>query len=307
MFFLHLLKAESVKFCNLNINYFFLILILVLLTIFSVIDYQSFESDNISDWREEVQKEIKTNQSQISSASDEVIVEFHEQKVSQQRAYLQNNINPYERNQFSLIQNTLGLLTITTLFFVISASLVVSQEYNYNTIGTIMMSPSKAWEVILSKYLVIFITTISIYFSIFILLLITGGVIYGFDNWFAKSIYIKENEIHVQTMITYLIKYYSSNLISTFMVLSLAIFLTTLMKSSMLAVIGTMCLLIFSQNISISMSGYDWFKFTFIPYLDLQDSIHDLSEFSTGLVFCLFYIMLFLTLSTLFFSYKKLK
>lgn len=187
---------------------------------------------------------------------------------------LKNNIAQaqFEVLARNSVNSLVGIYTIiASIMVVIIAGGIVSSEFSKNTIKLLMIRPVSRFKIILSKLLSIFVIGYVILFASVILTTIVSGCIFGFADLAIPTIKMAGSTIVTQNYILSLGLHTLFYSISMVFIGTLAFAISTVTKSTAVAVAVSVLLFIGSMPMTLLMlsKNYIWFANTPIPYINL--------------------------------------
>ncbi|WP_455675840.1 ABC transporter permease subunit [Pradoshia sp.] len=205
----------------------------------------------------------------------------------------------------------IGLISFITLFTVIVCSGMVASEFSDGTIKQLLIRPHKRWKILLSKY----VTSILFAGMLLLSLLVSGylvGIAFFGNGSFTAEVpdpALSGGMVEVGGYFMDMLLYWIPGF---FIIITIAFMLSTLFKTTSIAVGVAVFILFASSTLNIIILNlverYSWMKFILFPHLDLRSlflfdfSYEDASiGFSLGLL--VVYYLLFIALT--FFVFKR--
>ncbi|HCY0818136.1 hypothetical protein BU100_13440 [Staphylococcus xylosus] len=290
---------------------FFLLFIFLLFLSFNIYDsYKDNEHNN--DWKSKVQNDIKLQKQEMSNENNtNEIKNYFATNIKKNAMYLNHNINPYEKNQYTFIQKNLNFLAIIPIFILFMSSFIVFKEYKYNFIKNIKLSTTTSFQSIVSKFITMVIILSIIFFCTYIFTFFTGGIVNKFTDFNYEMVTQSQNNLELKNAFAYISKIFLADYLTSILLIAFIFMMISLTKSSSLSLLLSILLLISHKNISAQLSFLPWTKYLFFNTLNIRDLINKSHSFDFNadiIVFSIlnvFYIILFLTISIYFF--KKIK
>lgn len=161
------------------------------------------------------------------------------------------------------------LFLLVTIFTVVIAAGGVAEEFTSGTIKLLLIRPWSRSKILLSKYISIMI------FAVMLAILLFASTL--FVNWVCFGIYaspdVKPTFVGAEgeNPLSYMLKYYGLTLISLVVTVTLAFMLSTVFRSSGLA-IGMALFLLLGINSFIgliAMLDYEWIDYLLFIHLNL--------------------------------------
>lgn len=201
-------------------------------------------------------------------------IKNYNEKISIDTYRLENDIAPLSsfNTQWGYTHNIIpGIIGVILVFLVIAAGSSISNEFSEGTIKLLMIRPFRRWEILLSKYLTIFIYAAELMLILFASTYLTGGILFGFDtpNIF---LYYDGATVHEQSIVIRILFEMLLNSVPVIMIFTLAFMLSTVIKNSALA-IGLSLILYFLSDLVIlvftELLKFEWIKYFFFANWNL--------------------------------------
>ncbi|QHS21523.1 ABC transporter permease subunit [Virgibacillus sp. MSP4-1] len=277
------------------------------------------------DWEQRAQDEIQRYEDQIeainesmqqaenqdnSDQAQQVMPNAEEEissiqgQIDRLESHLEEGKNPYERNVWTFMSDSTGLIALISLFVVIVAADIVASEFSWGTIKMLMIRPFTRGEILLSKFITVVLFQMIILALLFITSWLIGGMYFGFAPIDYESItFTNSGQMEAETVSIEILKIYGVEFIRLLVIASLAFMISTIMRSNTFA-IGIGVFILLSGNIITGLlRQYEWGKYVLFPNLNLTQYIHNLSPpfegmtlpFSIGVNAVYFVIFMVLT------------
>ncbi len=208
--------------------------------------------------------------------------------------------------------STLGLYSIVALFGVIIASDIVASEFTWGTIKMLLVRPQKRGIILLSKFISVILFALLLLIELFIVSWVIGGFFFGFEGINSIITIEQGNTVIKEAASIYAIKLYGLQFISLIVTLSIAFMLSTVFRSSSLA-IGVSIFVVFSGDIlTVFLAKYEWGKFMLFPNLSLEQYVTQSGPLIEGmsLPFSLsintIYFVIFITITWIVFKQRDI-
>ncbi|MCU6709190.1 ABC transporter permease [Paenibacillus sp. J5C_2022] len=168
------------------------------------------------------------------------------------------------------------LFFLVTIFTVVVAAGVVAEEFTSGTIKLLLIRPWSRSKILLAKY----IAVVAFALSLAVLLFISSIVV----NWLIFDLF---NSVHAEptfpmmegmSAMGYLLQYYGLTLITTVMTVTLAFMLSTVFRSSGLAIGFALFLLLVVNNVVMLLAAlqYKWVDYLLFVHLNLTQYLNDI-------------------------------
>lgn len=230
-----------------------LILFVFLVSFISRYDKQSSGNPH-REWRPELQQRVQSLQQQLSGDGElpAPLRKTLQDELAIAEYQLDHDIPPTEATMWGGVQRASSLVMMVTLFTVIAAADAVAAEFTWGTIKLLLIRPATRAKILLSKYLSTMLFALFLLLTLFVSSVLINGVIYGFTGWSAPSLSagtggaVKEGVLVFDVLAAYGLK-----VIELIMVVTLAFMISSVFRSSVLAVGLSIFLMLLSQPITL--------------------------------------------------------
>jgi ABC-2 type transport system permease protein len=278
--FFRLCIGEFLKIFTNKTPFFFVGVIFVLVTANGFLSNHMTSSS--SHWKSQVKEEISDLEDTLKIEDIPAgVASSTSQNIDLLNYHLDNDINPYEVNAWTFINDSFMITSLITLFTVIIASKIVAREFTKGTIKFLIIRPFKRWKILLSKYVATLTFGFLLYLLFIVIATIVGTIFYGFGSLDFTVI----NNINGSFTKSYLalnvLGYFLSKLISTVVISSIAFTISTVCKSETLAVMISLAILFGGTIFTSFISHYWWSKYLLFNNLNLTEFVTNGEIFSS--------------------------
>lgn len=270
-----LLLNENMKIYYRKRTWILASILLLLVVGLGFIEHHSQPEVSQTQWKAKAHHQIQVDQMEMKKSSPVLRSNLNHQ-IIQLQYDLKHNVFPYEKNSWTFMKDATVLVMVITLFAVIVSSDIVSSEFTWGSIKMLMVRPHHRWRILLSKYLASILFTILLFLELIVLSWVMGGFLFGFGSFHYTNIIVSDSS-HVikQIASVHSLEDYGLRFLHTMMIISIAFMISTLFRSSGLA-IGISIFLLFAVNLAGPfLSVYEWTKY--LPFLNF-----DLSQYLNG-------------------------
>jgi ABC-2 type transport system permease protein len=168
-------------------------------------------------------------------------------------------------------------LTIATLFLaVIIAADSVAGEFSGGTIKLLLIRPASRTKILLSKYISVFGFLLFLMVVLFVTSFIWSGLMYGFGSSAELYRYIgKGNVNHEISVASQAFRSYGYNSILMIMILSLCFMVSSVFRSSAIAITLSIVSIFVGGIVGGIISQYSWAKYYLFLNVDLSVYLTD--------------------------------
>ncbi|MFT4416551.1 ABC transporter permease [Fredinandcohnia humi] len=251
------------------------------------------------DWKEELLQENKESQEMMKDEKLPSSVKYQLQKDIDLNNYrIENNQEPSAIWNF--MNATVYLVEIISIFAIIVAAGSISKEFSWGTIKLLMIRPVSRTKILLSKYLSTFVYVIELLLLLFILSFLIGGILFGFDHINTSILTYSEGKVLEENPVLYILKSYGLNSISLFIMTTFAFMISTLFRSSALAIGLSITLTFVGSTIVGIFAKYEWVKYILFTnvnlnqYIDGSQVLHGMTMKFSIIMLLIYYVMFIL-------------
>ncbi|MDQ6421162.1 ABC transporter permease [Paenibacillus sp. LHD-117] len=164
---------------------------------------------------------------------------------------------------------------LVTIFTVIVAAGAVAEEFTSGTIKLLLIRPWSRSKILLSKYIAVLLFALLLAVILFLSTLIVNWLCFGVGNG-SPAISTLPAESGSDAFV-YLLKYYGLTLITSVVTVTLSFMLSTIFRSSGLAIGMALFLLLIVNNFVMLLSGlkYKWIDYVLFIHLNLAQYLGD--------------------------------
>lgn len=232
------------------------------------------------------------------------MIDTSSQSISSEKTKLENAItlgiyqldNAVYKNTANMGVNSMGgsemgfwdvftmspeLVSLVGLLIIVIAGASVATEFHQGTIKFLLINPVKRWKILLSKYF----TCITIGYIFIIILYVVCipaiGLLHGFDGLNIPYLYVEDGYVHQMSSFLYVAKQFLFNSIDVVVMASLAFAISSLIRSSALAIGVSVFFMFAGTTITalLSQLGQDWGRYLIFANTDISGIINGNSLF----------------------------
>lgn len=244
--------------------------------------------------------------------TDEYIDIIKAYKVNKYILEEQVDVNNFTVSRSVLMEFFENYAFFIYIFVILIAGTIVSEEYSYGTIKSLLILPHRRSTVIWSKYITVILSAIFLILLLFVSQLLIGGIMYGFSGLdIPVAIYnVTTNSIEALSVFKYFFLYFLANLPKIIIIATFAFGCSTIFKNSMFSVAGTFIFIIAESFLElIDNKIMDYFltnNWNISVYLFGGTSPYGLT-LGFSLLICFTYLILMLLATVLVFTNEDIK
>lgn len=249
-------------------------LILVILVPAGITKYYEVKSPTEGSWQDIEQEAIQSYKERLAGEdlTEEDKAYFQEQMAISEYRLANDAPSQKDSSLVSFMSFTSGMLTLVTLFTVITAASIVSSEFSTGTIKMLLTRPMSRAKVLTSKLLTTFLFGLLLYVVNVVVSALVGLVLFGMGTGVELEIV---NEQVVEKGVWGDLAYHYLLSGGDFVMSTLFAFLIgSVFRSSSLAIGLTMFLSFTGGMIVMFLSRYDIVKYIWLTHSDLTQYEH---------------------------------
>ncbi len=191
-----------------------------------------------------------------------------EKKINEYR--LEHNIPPIETKSLSgFMLATENLISVVIMFTIIVAARIVAEEFKWGTIKLLLIRPVARAKILLSKYTATIIFAFIMLVVLFIFSISIGAFLFGGSTLKLPYLYYEAGGVVERNIVSHIVNLYSLKSVELLMMMTLSFMVSTVFRSSSLA-IGLVLFLMFSSSQIVQILGrYEWVKYTLFANTNL--------------------------------------
>lgn len=250
------------------------ILVGILIALMATISIVSFTTGNRSNdgWEDRVRSNLHANQQSLSDSSGMpgLAKEELERSIAIDQYRLEHDIPPADNTLWGVVLTMTGMISVVTIFTVVIAADIVAGEFATGTIKLLLIRPASRSKILLSKYLATIGFSILLLVILFSTTFILNGFMYGFADVGSPYLHV-DKSMHVveSSMFMHAISTYGLKCVELVMIVTLAFMISTVFRSSSLAIGLSLLLLFLGQAITLFFSQWSWGRFWLFANTDL--------------------------------------
>ncbi len=278
---LNLIANENMKIYR-RMRTWILVILIVAIVLLTGILMKTHEAPPSSNWRTALQAQTTQLQQELTQVQGKHVfmparaTAGMEIQIKKNQYEISHNIAPAQYTAWSFTstieQRAIGVLL--TVFVAIVAGDIVAGEFSSGTIKLLLTRPQTRARILLSKYVATLIFAVFMMAVTIVASLVIGGVLYGFANASQTYVYMDASG-HVQQMgmIPYIFTNYAFNSVSMLMTVTIAFMISTIFRSSAIAIAISILSLFIGNTLVAVLSSYSWDKYILFANTDLSQYV----------------------------------
>lgn len=272
---LSLIQNENMKIYRRLRTWILLGILIALVFTVSIIVRTNTSSSNAG-WEDKLKANIESNQEYLdkSTGLPGLAKEEVQRSIVINQYRLDHQLPPSENNMWGMVLQLSQLIVVVTIFTVVIAADIVAGEFASGTIKLLLIRPASRSKILLSKYISTILFSILLLVATFLTALILNGFLFGFSDVGAPYLYAgNDMAVHESSMFLHAVNTYALKCVELVMIVTLAFMISTVFRSSSLAISLSLLLLFLGQAITMFFSQWSWGKFWLFANTDLTQYI----------------------------------
>jgi ABC-2 type transport system permease protein len=272
---LNLLQNENMKIYRRLRTWILVGILLAVMCTFSLINKASDSGSN-EGWENKTRITMESNQKFLeeSKGMPGLAKEEIERSINIDQYRLDHDIPPSDHTLWGMVMVMSNMIQIVTIFTVVIAADIVAGEFAAGTIKLLLIRPSSRAKILLSKYLCTIMFSLLLLVMLFLSSFLLNGFLYGFSDVGSPYLYVdKSMVVQESSMFIHVLNTYGLKCVELVMVVTLAFMISTVFRSSSLAISLSLLLLFLGQAITLFFSQWSWGKFWLFSNTDLTQYI----------------------------------
>lgn len=272
---LSLLQNENMKIYR-RLRTWILIGILIAISCsFSIISKLTDSGTN-EGWEARTQARLEANQTYLADSNrlPELAQEEIQRSILLDQYRLEHDIPPSENTLWGMVMSMSGLIQMVTIFTVVIAADIVAGEFATGTIKLLLIRPASRSKILLSKYISVSMFSLLLLVVLFVSSFLVNGVLHQFSDIGSPYLHVgKDMVVAESSMVLHVLNTYGLKCIELIMIVTLAFMISTVFRSSSLAISMSLLFLFLGQAITIFFSYWSWGRFWLFANTDLTQYI----------------------------------
>lgn len=311
MYFFKMLQNEHIKVYHKIGTWLMVGLMIFILLAFALVSKFIINDGESAPWDRQAQAEITQIEERLDSGAPlKVERDYLEQELAVLEYRLAENIPPLKSDSlWGFMADTTSLIGVTSLFTIIIAASIVANEFSGGTIKLLLIRPVSRGKILLSKY----VTVLSFGFVMLALMIglsfIFGALFFGGPGEASAYLTYSNGQVVEQSMVSYIISLFGYKSIETLMIATLAFMISTVFRSSAVAIGFSLFLMFTGPQFVQLLSSYDWVKYILFANTNLMQYINGVPmvegmTMSFSIIVLAIYFLIFTVISWSVFKWR---
>lgn len=268
----------------------------------------AYKENGGSSWQSALKAENGKYQKQLKGKEQQLpqyTIDYYQKQIALNNYRLENNIPPEQSDSiWGFMKDTATFVMLITLFTIVVGAGMVANEFSWGTIKLLLIRPVRRSKILLAKYVTTLLFAIGMLILLFAVSFLTGGLLFGFEDVGQPYLAYSEGKVVETSQVYNILSTYAFNSVMLIMMVTFAFMMSTIFRTSSLAIGLSMFLMFLGSNIVAVLAsfGYTWPKYLLFANLDLKvyyDGIPPVEGmtlgFSVTVLFAYFIIFNFLS------------
>lgn len=306
-------RKKSVIFC-----------VILLLSITALGIYHSRKQPNSNDWKLELnkkivelkaendkyQKDLETSNNKDDLAK--MMIDMNNENIEIYSYAVQNDIPHNRMTSWKFADKATFLSILVLIFIIISASESIASEFSSGTIRYLVIRPLKRWKLIVGKFASLISFSVILLLISFLFSMILGSTLFGGKGINSVGLFYENGHVSEVSIIKLVFTKYVFEIIRLATVVSLALMISVLLRSSSVSLAVSLGVIIGGNLIVNALTQIQWMKYFLLTNLDLQQYLPGNKPFIKGMtiessiVILMIYFIVFGTVSLLSFNKREI-
>ncbi|SEQ47762.1 ABC-2 type transport system permease protein [Virgibacillus subterraneus] len=306
---IHLIRNENMKLYKRTGTWVMIGLIILAIVGVGLFSKFVLDSDAQINWKEQLKDEnMQLERTMKDTEKMGVGNNYVKQQLAINNYRLENDYPPvHSQSLWGFMIDATNFTGFVALFTIVVAAGIVASEFSWGTIKLLLIRPVSRSKILLSKYITTILFALFMISLLFGLSFIFGSLLFGFSGLEQPNLVYQEGQVVEQNMITYIISLYGFNSIDLFMMLTFAFMISTVFRSSSLAIGISIFLMFTGPQLVQLLSNYEWVKYVLFANTNLQQYTNGIPivegmtmTFSVSMI--IIYFVIFIALSWIIFE-----
>ncbi|MNJ44982.1 ABC-2 family transporter protein [compost metagenome] len=244
--------------------------------VLQVINLQSSGSVTISEnWQQQLKLQNLELEQEIKKP-DALLMDIKQanEKMLLNDYYIQHNTPPVT-NTWNFAMNQVANIVVAVSFFaIIIAGEIIAAEFASGTIKFLLTRRVSRTQIYIAKYVASILFGLALLALGFIVTLLLGGLMFGFNGLNAPYLFIQNQAVEQASMLQALLGTYVLHIPYILLGITLAFMISATFRSVTFSIVISIFVAIAGFVISIAMNGWSWTKYFVFTHTDLSQFVY---------------------------------
>ncbi|CAM3857783.1 ABC transporter permease [Mesobacillus thioparans] len=270
--FFRLNQNENVKIYKRAGTWVMIVVLVLVVALMGAFTKFVLDSGNSADWKAELAAEnAQLTESVEAAPMLEAQKKMVKERVALNEYRIENNIAPVERDSlWGYMVDTTTFTGIAALFTIVIAAGMVASEFSWGTVKLLLIRPVSRTKILLAKYASTLLFALLMLTLLFSTSFLFGILFFGFSGAETPYLSFSNGRVVEQNMVTHIIQLFGFRSIDLVMMVTLAFMISTVFRSSSLAIGISLFLMFTGPQLVQLLSQYDWVKYILFANTDFM-------------------------------------
>lgn len=247
------------------------------------------------DWKTELQEENRALSTEMEE--DEFAKVSNPKQIEKNNYYLESDIKPQPYDGWQYVLDHAFFTSIISLFTIIVAAGIVSNEFKWGTIKLLLIRPISRTIILLSKYVSVLLFALTLLVSLLLFSWGVGALLFGLNGISPTIVQEQPNGFFPKNVTTEILLEYGLSMITLIMMATFAFAISAIFRSSGMAIGLAIFLMMTGNSIVIFISQYEWAKYILFANTNLRQYLNGSQPIIEGMTMTFSIIILFIYLA----------
>ena len=225
-----------------------------------------------ADWKAQLSAEnAQLTESLESAPMLEAQKRLLKERIALNEYRIEHDVEPIKRDSlWGYMVDATTFTGIAALFTIVIAAGMVASEFSWGTVKLLLIRPVSRTKIVLANYASNLLFALLMLLLLFSTSFLFGILFFGFGGAETPYLSYSNGRVIEQNMVTHIIELFGFRSIDLIMMVTLAFMISTVFRSSSLAIGISLFLMFTGPQLVQLLSQYDWAKYILFANTDLQ-------------------------------------
>lgn len=268
--FFRLIQNENVKIYKRAGTWVMIAIMVAVVALVGIFTKFVLDPGNSPDWKAELTAEnAQLTESVEAAPMLEAQKKMMKERIALNEYRIENDMAPVERGSlWGYMVDTTTFTGIAALFTIVIAAGMVASEFSWGTVKLLLIRPVSRTKILLAKYASTLLFALLMLTLLFSTSFLFGILFFGFSGAETPYLSFSNGRVVEQNMVTHIIQLFGFRSIDLVMMVTLAFMISTVFRSSSLAIGISLFLMFTGPQLVQLLSQYDWVKYILFANTD---------------------------------------
>lgn len=268
--FFRLIQNENVKIYKRAGTWVMIAIMVAVVALVGIFTKFVLDPGNNPDWKAELTAEnAQLTESVEAAPMLEAQKKMMKERIALNEYRIENDMAPVERGSlWGYMVDTTTFTGIAALFTIVIAAGMVASEFSWGTVKLLLIRPVSRTKILLAKYASTLLFALLMLTLLFSTSFLFGILFFGFSGAETPYLSFSNGRVVEQNMVTHIIQLFGFRSIDLVMMVTLAFMISTVFRSSSLAIGISLFLMFTGPQLVQLLSQYDWVKYILFANTD---------------------------------------